>query len=156
MLAERKMLAVGKCWHKQSAGVVLHMLNSNSFFWVSFDPESKKNIPYDSRSSRHLEAALRDKMTDVTLLLDVEEAGFIANVQLDLVGGEDVQRSANSTGERSVCRAESGATTITFEGVTHDLQEDWACSFQRVAWVHLDPVTGAVLPYTKENAALAE
>ena len=95
-------------------------------------------------------------MTDVTLLVDVEEAGFIANVQLDLVGGEDVQRSANSTGERSVCSAESGATTITFEGVTHDLQEDWACSFQRVAWVHLDPVTGAVLPYTKENAALAE
>ena len=98
MLAERKLLAVGKCWHKQSAGVVLHMLTSNSFFWVSFDPESKKNIPYDSRSSRHLEAALRDKMTDVTLLLDVEEAVFIANVQLDLVGGEDVQRLANSTG----------------------------------------------------------
>ena len=132
------------------------MLNSNSFFWVSFDPQSKKPIPYDARSSRHLEAALRDKMTDVTLLLDVEEAGFIVNVQLDLVGGEHVQRSANGTGERPVRRAQSGATTITFEGVTHDLQEDWACSFQRVAWVHLDPLTGAVLPYTKENAALAE
>ena len=132
------------------------MLNNNSFFWVSFDPESKKPIPYDSRSCRHLEAALRDKMTDVTLLLDVGESGFIANVQLDLVGGEHVQRSANGTGERSVRRAESGATTITFEGITYDLQEDWACSFQRVAWVHLDPVTGAVLPYTKKNAALAE
>jgi hypothetical protein len=129
------------------------MLN-NSFFWVSFDPHSKKPMPYDQQSSRHLEAAFRNKMTDVTLLLDVEEVGFIANVQLDLVEGQHVQRSANGTGERSVRRAES--TTITFEGVTHNLQEDWACSFQRVTWVHLDPVTGVASPYTKENAALAE
>ena len=96
-------------------------------------------------------------MTDVTLLVDVEEAGLIiVNIQLDLVGGQHVQRSANGTGERSVRRAESGATTIIFEGITHDLQEDWACSFQRVTWVHLDPVTGVAFPYSKENAALAE
>ena len=127
-----------------------------SFTWVSKDPRTGSIVPYDERSARHLEAASRAQQTEATLLVDSDDAGFIVTVTFDLEAGLHVQRSANGTGERPVRRAAGGATTVDFDGISHELQPEWASSFQRVAWVHLDPVTGVVAPYSKENAELCE
>jgi len=126
-----------------------------SFAWVSKDPRTGQLVPYDERSSRHLEIASRHLEEEATLLVNAEDAGFIVIITFDHEGGRHVQRSANGTGERPVRRTVDG-TTVHFDGVSHSVPPDWTCRFRRVAWVHLDPVSGVVAPYSKENADNAE
>jgi len=141
---------------KAQAGDELPGPTMNPFTWVSVDPTSGELVPYDAWNARYLEVAYRHGQEELSLLLPIAEAGFVVTVHVDHENGLHVQRSSNGTGERTVRRVDGNVGSLEIDGVTHAVPSEWAIHFRRISWVHLDPVTGVIAPYSKENADVAE
>jgi len=143
------------------------MAVASPFSWVSLNPGTRAVDAYDLSNAQHLECAWRSKETTATLLLPLatNPAGFIVQVNFDYETGAHKQMSANGSGLREVRRcagalphsadfADSDAETVG--GGTHSIPEENAAHFNSVAWVHLDPVSGMISPYSGTNAELIE
>eukprot|EP00729_Bicosta_minor_P015909 gene15909-9908_t len=143
------------------------MVVSSPFSWVSLNPGTRAVDAYDLSNAQHLECAWRNKEHAATLLLPLASnpAGFIVQVNFDYETGTHKQMSVNGSGLREVRRCAgplphaadfADADSETVGGGTHSIPEENATHFNTVAWVHLDPVSGLISPYSGENAELIE
>lgn len=130
----------------------------NFFTWVSEEPTTKELIPYDDVNSRTLQYAFNHKIAQINLLiLQNNSSSFVYTVVFNYENNAHKQISGNGLGERRVFGCSGPLPhVIDIDDNSVSLDSKWSTSFWRVAWIHLDPVTGEIGFYSSENAYLLE